>query len=144
MDLFTASLRHQQQSSRLAGLFNGPFNTIKVTSSRSVHLTTLFSGQALSSKRFTSTCANSFARNCQLPFLNQRKGKNDCRKYFLINLHERMLPDPSRIEPASKWATEASSRYIVTYIVVSTKNKSECFSCFSIKRCCGYSSEVPQ
>ena len=37
-------------------------------------------------------CAYSFARNWQLPFLNQRKGENDRRKYFMINLHERMLP----------------------------------------------------
>ena len=27
-------------------------------------------------------CAHSFARNWQLPFLNQRKGENDRRKYF--------------------------------------------------------------
>ena len=37
-------------------------------------------------------CAQSFARNWQLPFLNQRKGENDHRKYFMINLHVRMLP----------------------------------------------------
>ena len=36
-------------------------------------------------------CAHSFARNWQLPFLNQRKGENDRRKYFMINLHERIL-----------------------------------------------------
>ena len=27
-----------------------------------------------------------------MPFLNQRKGENDRRKYFMINLYERMLP----------------------------------------------------
>ena len=27
-----------------------------------------------------------------MPFLNQRKGENDRKKYFMINLHERMLP----------------------------------------------------
>ena len=37
-------------------------------------------------------CAHSFTRNWQLRFLNQRKRENDCRKYFMINLHERMLP----------------------------------------------------
>ena len=36
-------------------------------------------------------CAQSFARNWQLPFLNQRKGENSRRKYFRVNLHERML-----------------------------------------------------
>ena len=37
-------------------------------------------------------CAHSFARNWQLPFLNQRKRENERRKYFMINPHERMLP----------------------------------------------------
>ena len=36
-------------------------------------------------------CAHSFTRNWQLPFLNQWKGENDCRKYFMINLHEGKL-----------------------------------------------------
>ena len=31
------------------------------------------------------------SRNWQLPFLNQQKGENDRRKYFMINLYERML-----------------------------------------------------
>ena len=61
-------------------------------------------------------CAHSFARNWQLPFLNQRKGENDRRKYFMINLHERMLQTTAGVEPAiswspfgrgSNWATEA-------------------------------------
>ena len=36
-------------------------------------------------------CAHSLTRNWQLPFLNQGKGENDRRKYFMINHHERML-----------------------------------------------------
>ena len=36
-------------------------------------------------------CAHSFARNWQLPFLNQWKGENNRRKYFMINPHERKL-----------------------------------------------------
>ena len=36
-------------------------------------------------------CAHSFARNWQLPFLNKRKGENDHRKYFMINLQEMLL-----------------------------------------------------
>ena len=35
-----------------------------------------------------------------LPFLNQRKGENGCRNYFMTNLHKRMLPDV-RIAPAT-------------------------------------------
>ena len=49
-------------------------------------------------------CAHSFARNWQLPFLNQRKGENDRRKYFMINLHERMLPTSAGVEPATSWS----------------------------------------
>ena len=37
-------------------------------------------------------CAHSFARNWQLPFLKQQKGEDGRRKYFMINLHDRMLP----------------------------------------------------
>ena len=38
-------------------------------------------------------------RNWQLPFLNQRKGENDHRKYFMISLHERMLLTQRRSNP---------------------------------------------
>ena len=34
-----------------------------------------------------------------MPFLNQQKGENDRIKYFMINLHERMLPTSAGIEP---------------------------------------------
>ena len=54
-------------------------------------------------------CADSFARNWQLPFLNQQKGENDCRKYFMINLHERMLPTWS---PVGR-RIQLSHRYIL-------------------------------
>ena len=52
----------------------------------------------------------------QLPFLNQRKGENDRRKYFMINLHKECcrprwglnpLPPGLQSEGASNWATEA-------------------------------------
>ena len=49
---------------------------------------------------FPVLSAHSFASNWQLPFLNQRKGRNDRRNYFLTNLRERMLQDV-RIEPAT-------------------------------------------
>ena len=44
--------------------------------------------------------AHSFTSNWQLPFLNQWKGENGHRNYFLTNLYESMLPDV-RIEPAT-------------------------------------------
>ena len=40
--------------------------------------------------------------NC--PILNQQKGENDCRKYFMINLHERMLPTSVGVEPVTSWS----------------------------------------
>ena len=40
----------------------------------------------------------------KLTTLNQRKGENDRRKYFMINLHERMLPTSAGVEPATSWS----------------------------------------
>ena len=42
--------------------------------------------------RLTDSCAHSFARHWKMPFLNQRNGEGDRRKYFMINFHEKMLP----------------------------------------------------
>ena len=53
---------------------------------RTVYLTTLLLGRLSTLKRLTSLVY----RNWQLPFSNQQKEKN--RKYFMINLHERILP----------------------------------------------------
>ena len=44
--------------------------------------------------------AHSFASNWQLPFLNQRKGENGRRNYFMTNLHERTFLYV-RIKPAT-------------------------------------------
>ena len=40
-----------------------------------------------------------------MPFLNQRKGENDRRKYFVITLHERMLSTSVGVEPANPHKT---------------------------------------
>ena len=39
-------------------------------------------------------CVHSFARNWQLPFLNQRKWENDRRKYFMIKSPWKNVADP--------------------------------------------------
>ena len=44
--------------------------------------------------------AHSLASNWQLPFLNQRKGENDHRNYFMTKLHERMHTRWTRIWPS--------------------------------------------
>ena len=71
--------------------FYGPVNPLGSCRVRSIHLTTLLHGRLrpLSGYQY---CTHYFARNWQLPFLNQWKGENDHRKYFMINLKERMLP----------------------------------------------------
>ena len=60
-----------------------------------------FTGQSVN-----QYCAHSFARNWQLPFSNQRKGENDRKKYFMINLLEPAI-SWSPVGRASNWATEA-------------------------------------
>ena len=68
--------------------------------------------------------AHSFARNWQLPFLNQRKGENDRRKYFATKSPQKSDADTEGVESAtswsyvgraSNWATEAGLNY--SYIV---------------------------
>ena len=51
---------------------------------RSVYLITHFLGGLSRLKRLISTCAHSFSWIWQLPFLNQRKGENHRRKYFMM------------------------------------------------------------
>ena len=64
-------------------------------------------------------CAHSFARNWQLPFLNQQKGENDRRKHFIIKSPRKNVANPAGVESAiswspvgraSNWATEAGLR----------------------------------
>ena len=92
-----------------------PSQPIRVMSSWSVYLTTLFPGQVWSSKQLTCICEHSFARNWQLPFLDQQKGENDHRKYFMINLHERLF------------------QWFSSLLVIKLKNKITIFT-FSVER----------
>ena len=83
--------------------FYGPVNPMGSCRAQSVYLTT-FTGQAKSSEQLTSIVhiLSPGADNC--PFLNKRKGENDRRKYFMINLHKRMLPTSAGVEPATSWS----------------------------------------
>ena len=74
--------------------FYGPVNPMV---SCRVYLSTRLLGRL--SPLVNQYWAHSFTRNWQLPFLNQ--GENDRRKYFTINLHERMLPTSAGVEPAT-------------------------------------------
>ena len=76
---------------------NGPVNINKVMSNQSVYLTTLFLGRLspLNGYQYSSTF---FLQKLRMLFLNQQKIENDHRKYFMINLHDRMLSDSAEIE----------------------------------------------
>ena len=60
-----------------------PGQPIKAMLRMSVYLNTLFLDRR--------TCAHFFARTWQLSFMNQQKGENDRRKYFIISLNGRMF-----------------------------------------------------
>ena len=68
-----------------------PFKLFRSFWARSVNLSTLSWASFLGSLPVLSAC--SFASNWQLPFLNQRRGENGRRNYFMNSLQERMLPD---------------------------------------------------
>ena len=86
--------------------FYGPVNPMGPCRARSIYLATRLLGRLspLILLAVNQYCAHSFARNWQLPFLNQRKRENDRRKYFIINLHERMLSTSAGVEPATSWS----------------------------------------
>ena len=57
-----------------------------------------FIGQAYSSKQLTSIV---HILSPETDKLNQQKGENHPRKYFMINFQERMLPTWAEVEPAT-------------------------------------------
>ena len=63
--------------------FYGRVNPMGSFRAWSLYLTTCLLGRL---SPLSGYCSHSFTRNWQPPFLNQRKGENDHRKYFMINL----------------------------------------------------------
>ena len=61
-------------------------------------------------KAINQYCANSFARNLQLPFLNQQKEENDCRKYFMIKSPRQNVADPAGVETRNLLSTNRTTR----------------------------------
>ena len=90
----------------------------------SVYLTTLFTGQAKSSKRFKPVLCT-FFRQKQMPFLNQRKGENGRRKYFMNKSPWKNVADPlgypqppdHQLDPHPTRATEASRWYFEIFFL---------------------------
>ena len=89
--------------------------------------------------------AHSFNRNWQqlLPFLNQRKGENDSRKYFMIKSPKRVLPTrrdsnpqpPDHQSDASNQATEAGrhwddSNEYTQHTIISKEDRQDIFKLF--------------
>ena len=113
--------------------FYGPVNPMGSCRAWSVYLTTLLQGRLSPLSRFNQYCAHSFARNWQLPILNQRKGENDYKKYFMSKSPQMNVANSAGVELAtywspvwcaSNWATEAgffSSRKY-TYIILTPLN----------------------
>ena len=83
--------------------FYGPVNPMGSCRTWSIHLTTRLLGRL--SPLSNQYCAHSFARNWQLPFLNQRKGENDCKKYFMIKSPWKIVADPARVKTATSWSS---------------------------------------
>ena len=83
--------------------FYGPVNPMGSCRARSVYLTTRLLGRLspLSGKPVLCTF---FRQKLTTALLESAKGENHHRKYFMINLHERMLPTSAGVEPATSWS----------------------------------------
>ena len=69
---------------------------------QSVYLTTRLLGRL--SPLSSSPVLCTFFRQKLTTALLEWKGENDHRKYFMINLHERMLLTSAGVEPATSWS----------------------------------------
>ena len=89
----------------LVGLkFKGLVNIDKVISSTSFYMATLYLWRISPVSGWPVLVHTLSPEKKQLPFLNQRKGKNDHRKYSTIDFNERKAAAP--VGHASDWATE--------------------------------------
>ena len=82
--------------------FYGPVNPMGSCRARSVYLTTRLLGRlSLSGSPVLCTF---FRQKLTTALLESAEKKNERRKYFMINLHERMLPTSAGVEPATSWS----------------------------------------
>ena len=77
-------------------VFYSPSTHFRSFRVRSVNLATLFLGS------LPVLSDHSFANNWQLPFLNQRKGDNGCRMFFVTKSQRTNVAGPG-LEPATLW-----------------------------------------
>ena len=91
--------------------FSGPVNLMGSCRAPSVYLTTRLLGR-FSPLAVNPYCVRSFARSWQLPFLTQRKGEDDRRKYFMIKSPLKNVADPA-ITPLM-WPSRKHAYIILT------------------------------
>ena len=103
-----------------------------------------FSWASLVLSQLSTTCAHTYVRNWQLPLLNQRKGENDRRKYFMINListkeccRTRRGSNPRPPDHQSDAHPTEPSRpvywNVMDYKAIEKRDMQICFSYFSMK-----------
>ena len=83
--------------------FYSPVNTMGSCLAWSVYLTTRLLGRLGPLSGLPVLCTF-FRQKLTTALLESGKGETDRRKYFMINLHERMLPSSAGVEPATSWS----------------------------------------
>ena len=83
---------------------------------QSVYLTTLFLSRLRSLRSYPVLLHIDLPEIDKMSFLNQRYEENDRRKYFMINLYDRMLPDPAEIKPATSWSPVGCTSHWATKV----------------------------
>ena len=83
--------------------FYSPVNTMGSCLVWSVYLTTRLLGRLGPLSGLPVLCTF-FRQKLTTALLESGKGETDRRKYFMINLHERMLPSSAGVEPATSWS----------------------------------------
>ena len=91
--------------------FYGPVNWLESCQAWSVYITTSVLGRLCP---LSDLPVQSFAINWQLTYLNQWRGEKDRRKYFMIKLHERMLPELADVKPTTSWLPVGHSSDLAT------------------------------
>ena len=112
-------------------LFDGPSTHFRSFRMRSITLSTLFLGKTPGNLPVLS--ANSFARNWQLLFLNQRKKENGCRNFFMTKSPWKHMPDIG-IKLRAAWQAILSFSHFFCYFNCNFKSKFQSLNTSQIPR----------
>ena len=83
--------------------FYGPVNPVGSCRARSVYLITRLLGKLCPLSGLPVLCTF-FRQKLITAFLESAEGRDDRRKYFMINLHERMVLTSAGVEAATSWS----------------------------------------